>query len=359
VIVATVIAVPRLWPGHAATGTSLALAQGPAFAGGRVPGGPPPRYVAEVVDEAGTGLPGTTALKIVDAATGAVTGQLSPPRAGLRFQAVAALGSDRQFVAAATAGMQARHAATCTTWLYQFGLTADGQPADLRPLSVPKVAGFAQNSPLTASADGQIIAYDTHRCGNRMYNLVQGQIGTINLRTGSTRTWTYRWPAEPGTLSLSADGSLLAMVSNPSTGTHMQEANHNSAWLLPASSPSGPVNRYYRPVVRTTTAMTPLAAALSPTGAVTFVIGPTGPNGGWQREELPAYRTATGQRIAVVHRFPATGMITENPLLAASSSGRYLLLAGWNDHLQRIDVATGHVTQRPGRSARSAASVAW
>jgi hypothetical protein len=82
--------------------------------------------------------------------------------------------------------------------------------------------------------------------------------------------------------------------------------------------------------------MSPQAAALSPTGAATFAFGPTGPGGPSQREDLAAYRTATGQRIAVVHPFPATGMVTENPLLA-----------------------TGHVTQLPGHSARSAASLAW
>src|SRR5206468_1631527 len=76
--------------------------------------------------------------------------------------AVATLGSDRTFVAAASweAG-----AARCSTWFYRFSLGSGGRPENLARLSSWAVPGVVtDSSALAASANGQVVAYATQDC---------------------------------------------------------------------------------------------------------------------------------------------------------------------------------------------------
>lgn len=364
VIVATAIAVPRIWPGQAGRGASLALSQGPApaaaFPGGQLPGGTPPRYLAAVVNLNAPAPSGATALKIISTSTGAVTAQLAAPRTGMYYQAVAALGSDDQFVAAATRGRAAGSSASCTTWLYQFRLDAAGQPVGLRPLSVPEVAGLQQPLSLTASANGKVIAFNTSRCTNaRQKYRFPGQVGAIDLTTGAVSTWTYRWPAQqPAYLSLSADGSLLSMIASPSNAAARDQTNaFNSVWVLPTSSPAGPLSRHYRQVIEQPAR--PQSATLSPNGAVIFALTAVKPAGRPFFARLAAYSAATGRRIAVLYQLSHQVSLSMNQVVATSNSGRYLLLGGWNARAQRLDLATGRVAQIPGHGNWNPLSLAW
>ena len=275
VIAATAITVPRIWPGQAGSAASRSSSPGPApaaaFPGGQIPAGAAPRYLAAVVSLSTSGPSGATALKIIDSRTGAVTGQLAAAQAGMYFQGVAALGSDHLFVAAATRGSDAASAASCTTWLYQFRVDSAGKPAGLHPLSVPRVTGFLQPVSLTASANGRVIAFTSSRCTNpKQRYRFPGQVGAVDLRTGAITTWTYRWPAQqPSSLSLSADGRLLSMIASPASADVPGPTNaFNSAWVLPTSSPAGPLSKHYRQVIARSGR--PQSAALSPTGAVLF-----------------------------------------------------------------------------------------
>jgi hypothetical protein len=45
--------------------------------------------------------------------------------------------------------------------------------------------------------------------------------------------------------------------------------------------------------------------------------------------------------------------------LSPSNAGRYLLMNGWNDRVQRIDLATGRISTVPGKQAYRLSVVAW
>lgn len=189
----------------------------------------------------------------------------------------------------------------------------------------------------------------------------------INVGSGKSAAWTYRSPATPTSLSLSADGSLLGMVSNPSNGTRLSGITYNSAWVLPADAAPGQLGQRYRRVLGSPTwtpvagALSPTSTVLSPTGAVTFAI--TIPAAGekpgqmW-RETLRAYDTSTGQPIRVLRVLPRLKYL-EDPSLSPDTSGRFALLSGWNDYVQVLDLATGRFTRVPGTADQYVGSVAW
>jgi hypothetical protein len=141
IAVAATVVVPKVWSARPA-----------APAGWNAP---PPRYYAAVAYGHHTA---ESAVNIVNAATGRVTGQLGSPRPGIYFQDVASLGSDRSFVAAAAAPLGPRSQHNCHTWLYRFRITSSGRPAGLRPLAPFEVAGGPFFQTLAGSADGSTVA---------------------------------------------------------------------------------------------------------------------------------------------------------------------------------------------------------
>ena len=348
IVVGAAVIVPGLLPGrglHPAPAGRLAA----AYPGGRTPAGAPPKYfVASVYGPDGN----TTRLEVVSSATGRVTGRIAPPEAHRYFEAVAALGNDRTFVAAAV-GVR------CDTWFYRFALTAQGKPVGLAPLAVAEVPGrLIDPASLAVSASGKLLAYASAKCAAVKYHRYYGQVGVVNLPGSTTTTWQFRLPAAPGSLSLSASGSLLEMVSNPSNGSHVSSIVFNSAWVLRTDSAPGPLAQHYRKVVGPPT--WPTGAVLSPTGKVTFALLPayhrTSPR--WQLT-LGAYQTATDRLIRSWHIFPRLGELTGEPSIVADVSGDHLLVFSWTQQPEKLDLATGRAVKVPGMAARYPVDVAW
>jgi hypothetical protein len=317
--------------------------------GGRLPPGATPRFfVASVYADHGN----ATELEVVNSATGQVTGRLARPAAHRYFAGVAALGSDQTFVAAAV-GVR------CDTWFYRFTLSAQGKPTGLTPLSVAEVPGrLSTAASLTVSANGKVLAYASQKCTGKVSRQYLGQVGVVNLAASTTTTWRFRWPATPTNLSLSANGSLLAMVSNPSNGTAGQALEFNSAWVLRTDSAPGPLAQHYRKVVGPPA--WPTGAALSPTGKVTFALLPTfhrkAPH--WQLT-LSAYQTATGRLIRQWHIFPRLHTMTEEPGIVPDVSGDHFLIFSWTNLPEKLDLATGRLVQVPGQASVPPGGVAW
>ncbi len=343
IVLAAALIVPRAMTGHAAApqqpGT---VAQG--YSGGRMPAGPMPRFIAEVRQTSFAPTSNATVLVVVSSTTGRVAGRLQAPRPGWYYQAVATLGGDRTFVAAAVN----RH--ECTTALYRFRLTTRGRATGLSPLALPRVFGQIQPDGLAGSADGQTAAYDTTVCRHTRGNIVRhfGQVGVISLPSGGLKTWTYTFPAAPFDLSLSADGGLLGMISNPSNGTRLTTSGLNALWILRTGSPGGRLARYYRGAIRRPSGNAEIdAGVLSPAGQATFAIASRYNRKTWWQEQLGAYQSATGRLIRVVRVLQRGGDITYPMSIRTDVSGRYVLYDEY-DFAKLIDLVTGRQTVLPG-----------
>jgi hypothetical protein len=345
--VAATVVVPRVWPGH-----------GSVTAADQSWNAPPPSSYAIVTYRPHSAQ---TVLDIIGSDTGRITAQLQSPGHGRSFYQVAALGSDRRFIAAAEVADQPHLAHPCATWLYQFRLTADGQIAGLRPFSMPRVQGYV--SALTASANGQVVAYYAARCSGDQ-RIYVGQVGVTRLASRQTTLWSVRMTADPSSFSLSANGSLLGFVSNPSSGSHVGSPSYNSAWVLRTDSPAGPLSRYYRRV--TGSAQThplptqwPGATVVSRSGA-TMLTSINDPGGNTRVLALREYRVRTGHAIRTVRLLRAHGGIYYTFAgLAPSLSGRYILITVWNARIYRLDLASGRLTTLPTPATRLPNSAAW
>ena len=345
-IAVTAVVIPHAWPGGTDSRSPAAVPQ--AFAGGRIPSAGRPRFIAEVrwTHSSITGRGNGTALTVVSATSGRVTGTLAPPRPGQYFQSVAALGGTKSFVAAAVD----RH--VCATYFYRFRLTRAGRPYGLVPLLRGAMPGQIKDVPdqLAGSGDGSTVAYSTIICDITRANLVRhlGDVGVIDVRTGSVRTWSYKNPASPYDLSLSADGRLLGLISNPSNGTRMGSESLNALWTLRTDSPPGQLARYYHQSVRRPAASASVdAGALSPTGHVAFAIVSRYNRKTWWRSVFGRYATRTGTPLGTVRVLSRQGVLTTPMTISADPSGRYVLWSEYN-FVKEIDLATGRMTVLPG-----------
>jgi hypothetical protein len=339
VVAATFIVVPRILPGR-------------ADSGGQSPFGSPPRFIA---------ITKPSGLKVISSASGQVVGTLSPPKPREGFTAVTALGNDRTFIAAVQAPNK------CVTWLYKFSLSASGRPYNLAPFVVPKLAGGLPNQQgpifldLAASANGRYVAFDTLRCSGS-----HGHVGLIDVRTGSVRLWTFSGGnIDPLGLSLSADGSLLDLVSflHPEHGHDQFQID--TTWAMRTSSPAGPLARYYHRVYGSWTRST-YAADLSPSGAVTFAAS-------INADYTPRFVQVVSVRTASGRQFGRTYVFTKHQDVRAVGlsldlSGRYLLVYGWSDVQKpanieypavEIDLATGRERVIKGATTGSVNGTAW
>jgi len=352
VALGSALVVPRVLAGqhpgqHDRSDRSGGLAAG--YPGGRMPGTAPPRYFVAIVPHPTRTNGDAGAMVVVNATTGKITAPIAPPAPGQDAEAVAALGGGQTFVAAMTGRR-------CDTWFYRFRLTASGRPTALTPLSVPEVAGRLEIAPdpdagpLAASANGRVVAYSAASCARVQAGRFRGQVGVIDVARAAVTTWPFKYPASPGSLSLSADGSLLAMVSNPSTGTRFATDGFNAVWLLRTDSAAGPLADHYRrafgarwPKVAN---RFPEYAVLSPNGRVVVAVSTrySTADRKWLADVLAAYRTGDGRRIRVLARFDG---VTQGPAVTADPSGRYLLGYFLADRVWRIDLATGRITTLP------------
>jgi hypothetical protein len=170
---------------------------------------------------------GADSLVVRDTATGKIVSRLDPP-SGTVFKTVAAPAGDRTFVTpvASSSG--------CTSQLYQFQLSSQGQPGPLVPLHITVPGNYSEFGDLAVTPDGRTIAYATYLCGRGV-----GEVGVIKLATGHVTVWTTSGPLLPAGLSLSADGSLLAYDMLP------------GARILNTSAPPGPLPERSQIVSRT------------------------------------------------------------------------------------------------------------
>jgi hypothetical protein len=239
------------------------------------------------------------------------------------FAAVGRLGSDRTYAAAAVT----RNG--CTTRLYRFTIDARGRPSGLTPLSVPQVTGAVGE--LVGSADGNVLAYTASGpCAPRAHT----PVGVIHLATRQVTTWTFqsarpRWfnghkywqpSATVGSVSLTTDGSLLGFLAGPDRRDGPQDV-----WVLPTSSPPGPLTQNARKVLHLGTGV--FRVLLSNSGSRAYVETQSAPRGG--AVVLGLYSTSTGKRIRLLGRLGPGGRNLAELPITVDAAGQHLLAYGY------------------------------
>jgi hypothetical protein len=272
-------------------------------------------------------------LNIYRSADGRMVASLPMPGREHAFVAVARLGGDRAYVAAAMTSGRA-----CTTQLYRFTIGPRGLPSRLTPLSVPQVTGGVME--LVGSADGNVLAYTATAsglCSPRGHDLV----GVIHLATRQVTTWTSpvtRRQHDPaGGVSLTADGSVLGFLAG-------QDGRYGSqhVWVLPTNSPPGSLTRHARKVLRVRAGV--FRAVLSNTGSQVYAETLSAPRGG--AVVLGLYSTATGKRVRVLGRLGPGGRELAELSVSQDAAGQHLLVYGYGQHPHRIaemNLSTGHL----------------
>jgi hypothetical protein len=298
-------------PGPAMGHRSAGLAGGPKFFAG--------------VAETSTHPPLKTVVDIYRSATGRVVGSIRPPKPYRDFVAVSRLGGDRTFVAAVITAFS--HTA-CTSHLFRFSVDGRGHPSGLTPLSVPQVAG--QVAELVSSADGKTVAVTVSGC-------VPQAIGMINLATRQTTTWVVPHhgdhPVIFGGLSLTTDGSRLGFVAGSPVGPGL-----TNVYVLPTSSPSGPLMRHARKVLHVPTGV--FRVVLSNNGAQAYVETQSASHGG--AVVLSQYSTTTGQRVRLIGQLGPGGRVFSAFSVTVDAAGRHLLAYTDTHHLKAVNLITGH-----------------
>jgi len=297
IIVTATVVVPRLLAGPAG-GQAGALAGAPKFFAG----------VAE----------GRTVVNIYRSATGRVAAFVRPPGHLRVFRAVSRLGSDRAYVVAAATNNG------CTTRLYRFTIDSRGRPSGLTPLSVPQVTGVVGE--LAGSAGGTVLAYTASGPCLPHGPRAHWRAGVIRLATGQVTTWTYpmetgRRSTSLGSLSLTADGSMLGLDAGPDG----RIAGVEDAWALPTSSPGGPLTRHARKVLHLRNGV--FRVLLSSTGAQAYVETSSSARGAPVLLDL--YSTTTGQRIRPLGRIGPGGRNFSQLSISLDAAGRHLLAYGY------------------------------
>lgn len=343
----------RAQQGHT-VGHALYTLQGRGLAagyrGGHLPSAAAPRYFVGIRQLANASGPVfVTALAVYSAATGRVVASLGQPGRGRYYQAVAALGGDRTFVAAAVP----RAKQDCRTWFYRFSLGPQGRPTARKPLPVPYVTGEVRyNNALAGSADGNVIAYSASMCTQNFAS----QVGVIHVATGRARTWPARWPAMPRTLSLSADGGVLSFVGNPSSGIKADNQWADAAWTLRTGAAPGPVASRYRRVLHTPGGVQ--AAELSPTGKILFAMTASDPHSATvSSPNVNAYHTTTGKLIGLVQ---VVSYASGNPGFSPDGSGQHVLVYPVAmPFIQELNLVTGRLVTVSVSEAVIPFAAAW
>ena len=330
------------------------------YTGGHLPSGATPRYFVGIRPLPVTSAVLATSLTVYSTATGRVVGSLEQPGQGRYYRAVAALGSNQTFVAAAISAQ----GADCHTWFYRFNVGRQGQPTRAQLLSVPEVTGeVIDNSKLAVSADGGVLAYSAAPCSKK----ATGQVGVIRLGTRKITTWSTVRAAAPRNLSLSANGTLLSFVGSASSGRGLQAQSADVVWTLATNAPSGPVASHYHRTLYLTEGVQ--SAELSPTGVILFAMPAvavrpaamgratvTGTPVASVRPAVNAYDTATGKLIGLVHSVPGGYPASLSP----DVSGEYVLLYPLrSSSVQELNLVTRQLRTIPVAAADSPLAAAW
>ena len=333
---------PNLSSGPAQWRLSAATSVAQGYPGGKIPAAAQPRYYLGIQTSPHGPTEYAFTAYVYSAATGQRTGQLTLPRSDLWVRAAASLGNGA-YVVAATKDWP--HFG-CRSWLYQFRLTAGGQPTGLKPFVVPQVPGWARQ--LGGSGNGRLAVLTTSTCipgRTQPMNSHDDRATAIWLPSGATTSWSP-WPRGSNLVpedvvpqaSLSADGRLLAFVaiSGQPPGFGL---NEQAAYVMLTGQVSGPAARRYRLVVNPRGANGVIAAALSPNGRVTFVMTARRYGGRWH-EMIGAYATETGKLITVLASASARSLNGDG-YLVPDPSGRHLLVLGFgNSNTAVLDIAT-------------------
>jgi Tol biopolymer transport system component len=282
---------------------------------------------------------GARPFEIRDAATGALVAHLtSPARSGRSAvdTTSVATADGRHYV------MAVYTTRPCRSRLYQFQLDDRGQPSAVTPLARPAVPGEVYD--LAVSGNGQKIAYATIACTGES-KPPPPYLAVTNLVTQRTTRWTLPADGPAGSVSLTADGSLLCYsVGQPSV-----------VRIIPAGSAPGPAAALGRTVVR--------AADVGPHLYISFAV--VSPDGGAVYFTTYPYRdgifSSSGGQVRVQDLATGRSRLVHAPagkagVIAADPSARHLLLQIQTHQrlinrqpplLARLDLATGKVTYLP------------
>jgi hypothetical protein len=326
IVVTAALVVPKLLTGPPGGRPPGGLAGAPAFFAG-VAGAPP------------------TVVNIYRSATGRVVASFPTPGNLRMVTAVARLGGDRTYAVAAV------NKSDCTTLLYRFRIDSAGRPSGLTPLSVPRVTG--QVGELVGSANGNVLAYTASGpCTSHAYT----PVGVIHLATRQATTWTFqtarpRWTrghkykywqpyAAVGSLSLTADGSVLGFLAGPDRGYGPQDV-----WALPTSAPPGALTSHARKVLHVSTDV--FRVVLSPSGSRAYVETLSEQRRG--AVVLGVYSTGTGRRIRLLARLGPGGRSLAELPITVDASGRHLIAYGYLDssRVTMLDLGTGRRSSAP------------
>ena len=347
ITIAAAVVGPRILSHHQTSGPTTQTTLTAAYPGGRLPIGEPPRFYLGIASANRRDAPYATVLTVFNSATGQPLLQLNDLGPNSYIQAVANVGNDLTFLAATTPGRFPKTARGCDTNLLVLRLNPAGTSVTSSALSGP-IPGFISNSALAASDGGKVISYAARSCGTNMGRL------TVRHANGTTSTWTYRFPINPTSLSLSADGSLLELVSNPNSKCSCVSPSANAAWTLRTSSASGPLSQRWRKVLGAPNGVD--SAALSPTGAVTFAVVAVTTH--LSHLSIGAYATATGRLIRVVRVFTKVQVAPTG--ISTNATGHYALIYMLTTRgVQRLNLITGHVKVLPVTQSDFPIDTAW
>jgi hypothetical protein len=350
-VVAVVMAlvVPRLLPGQRQHG--LASVRSPGHSRS-APAATVP-YAEFFVALTGDG----TSLGVGNATTGAMVARVMPPRPGLDFSGLAA-GNGHTFVATLWRAADG----SCKTWLYRFTLNDKGQPSALTPFAaLPETSQLLGG--LALSQNGQKLAYLTTGCPGSSV----AYLAVMSIATGQTRQWAVPERNSTGSLSLTANGKLLAY------GAGLIKFVTSAESVLPTDSAAGTAAERSRLVAKAAqfgSSAEINSGVITPDGAALyFTTNLTGSalanEGSHERWQLRVTDLATGQSHAVTSFAGFTGSVSADP------SGRYLLLqlqptlgstsppAAPSVRLARLDIATGQVTYLHAAWLGSGGWIAW
>jgi Tol biopolymer transport system component len=288
-----------------------------------------------------------------NATTGALVAQIMPPQSDLDFSGLAT-GDGHTFVA--TLWLAA--GGSCKTWLYQFTLNGQGQPSVLTPFAaLPETS--QQLNGLAVSQNGQTLAYLTTGCPSRAV----ADLVVLNIATRQTRQWTVPERNSIGSLSLTANGNLLA-YSDP-----LIKFVTSALYVLPTDAAPGTAASRSRVVARAAqfgSSAEITSDVITPDGsALYFSTDLTGPalakEGSHETWQLRVADVATGKSRTVKSFAGSRGSVSADP------SVRYLLLqlqpalgtASQSVRVARLDIATGQVVYLRAPGIGSGAGIIW
>jgi hypothetical protein len=245
-------------------------------------------------------------ITIHSAATGATVARIGSPKQGMIFRSLAT-GNGVSYVA--VMGWPD----ACGTSLYQFRLNSAGQPT--APTRYAGEFPRQVDSGIALSRDGNALAYWTQSC---LAGGAAAHLGVINTRTHRVRQWSIPDQQQIGSLSLSADGSLLEYTTG---STELA----SGVYVLPTNAPPGPAASRSRLVVRGTQFGPTVqldSAVLTPDGSTVYFTTVSSGQSSATRWQLRAASVAT-----TTSRLITTGDGLPDALVASPSGSELLVQA--------------------------------